>query len=647
MNIRRFLCYILIFLFCSFSGAFAQKNELSGIELCSEVHSFLKKNGFSPSSQSLVVSGENTFPYNIIVTFAAEQNTSGENLLLVFFQEEVLKNQEIIKASLAKIREAKYPFNVTALFAYGEKQELERADMIYGTKVYLESLNTNLSFTAVIFELEGEQNEIEMSAEGLSSPSQLIKNAMNLYSSCGIGSKLPSIIISQFSSYSFISSRILKIFFEYNIPAIKLCFGSIAGTDKNQIIENIITGFVDAYSKTAENRWEHHFMIVKSFGSYHTVSEIIILRIITPTIFLWLLFIFTLVFVNRRMKRHTWSTIGKIWWSVPLTYLLLAGTFFASGCLFRNIFPQATYAGKIYGQLIFQICSSLFITLSAYLIILNLNYGFNERAIDYLLVISCFINQSLFILADISLSPIFIIICFLSLIALTVKNNYLHIAIFLMMIAPLVPYAHRMTNTADLQELSVFVTGSKGIFIVIPLVLYPVYLVLFRIITSVRSSRKKISFLIISTALAFVLITAALVTLGITRTHSLNKKQKIEKEITINPAGNELISLSVTERIVFDDTIRTLDVNLLTDCIICDVLITTEDTNPILYSDNDYTNPAGNTARFRIPNNPPAKMSFSYGAAKVPCKITVSAVIKGKEEGDFQFISKSLEIGEN
>ncbi len=647
MNKRRIFCYILIFLFCSFSSAFAQKNELSGIELCSEVHSFLKKNGFSPSSQSLVVSGENTFPYNIIVTFTAEQNTSGENLLLVFFQEEVLENQEIITAALARIREAQYPFTVTVLFAYGEKQELERADMIYGTKVYIDSLNTNLSYTAVIFELEGEKNTIEAAAEGLSSPSQLIKNSMNLYSSCGIGKKLPSIVISQLSSYSFISSRILKIFFENNIPAIKLCFGDIINADKNQVIENIITGFVSSYSKSAENRWEHHFMIIKLFGSYHTVSEKMILKIITPTIFLWLLFIFILFFVNRRMKRHTWSTIGRIWWSVPLTYLLLSVTFFASGCLFRNIFPQASYAGKIYGQLIFQICSSLFITLSAYLIILTLNYGFTERAIDYLLVISCFINQSLFILADISLSPIFIIICFLSLIALTVKNNYLHIAIFLMMIAPLVPYGNRMITTSDLQALSTFVTGSRSIFIIIPLVLYPVYLVLFRILSSVRSSRKKISFLIISTALAFVLISAALVTLGIVRTHSFNKKQRIEKEIAINPAGNELISLSIYDRIVFDDTIRTLDIDLLTDCEICDVLISTEENNPILYSDNDYTNPAGNTARFRIPNNPPKKMSFSYGAAKVPCKITVSAVIKGQEEGDFQFISKSLEIGEN
>ena len=159
MKIRQILCSILIFLFCSL--AYAKNSRLAGIELCSDVHSFLKKNGFSPSTQSLVASGENTFPYNIIVTFSPEQNTSPENLLLIFFQDDVPDNQEIIKESLEEIKKANYPFTVTALFAYGEKQKLDKADMIYGTKIFLESLNTNLYYAAFIFNLDECKNTIE------------------------------------------------------------------------------------------------------------------------------------------------------------------------------------------------------------------------------------------------------------------------------------------------------------------------------------------------------------------------------------------------------------------------------------------------------------------------------------------------------
>ena len=205
MKIRRILCCMLILLLHFL--AFATEKRPAGIELCSEVHSFLKKSGFSPVSQSLVISGENTFPYNIIVTFNSEQNTSPENLLIIFFQEDVPENQELIKESLRQIKEAAYSFPITVLFASGEKQKLEKADMIYGTEVFLESLNTNLSYTAVIFDLESEKNEIHSDADGLSAPPVLIKNAMNIYRSNGIGNSLPPIVLSQLSSYNFISAE--------------------------------------------------------------------------------------------------------------------------------------------------------------------------------------------------------------------------------------------------------------------------------------------------------------------------------------------------------------------------------------------------------------------------------------------------------
>ena len=66
----------------------------------------------------------------------------------------------------------------------------------------------------------------------------------------------------------------------------------------------------------------------------------------------------------------------------------------------------------------------------------------------------------------------------------------------------------------------------------------------------------------------------------------------------------------------------------------------------MLYSDNDYSNPSLNTVRFRIPDYPPEKMTFSYGAAKTPCRITVSAVIEGTDDDNYYFISKSLAIGD-
>ena len=516
--------------------------------------------------------------------------------------------------------------------------------MIYGTKVFLESMNTNLYYSAIIFNLDECKNTIETTSSGLSSPPWLIKNSLNLYKNNEIEGAAPLLLLSQISSFKFIKNRILEGFFDYEIPAIELCLGEISEDEKIKKTSEVIKGSVELFSKTADTSWEHHFLIIRLFGSYHIISERTILHIVIPTIFLWLLFIFVLIFVNRRLKRHTWYTIGKVWWSVPLTFFILVGSFFLAGMIFNNLFPNASYAGSIYGQLSFQIITGLFFCFIEYLLILFTNYGFEERAIDYLLVISCIINQSLFILADISLSPIFIMICMLSLIALTVKNNPLHFAIFLLMVGPLIPYGHRVIAASELNGLSEFIKGPKP-SIMIPLVLYPVYIVLFRILTSIRTRYKKVRTLFIFTSVIFVSISFSLILLGIIRTKQLKKLEVPEKVITYTPYGDNLINLSYTQKNIFGDVIRTIDIELPDNCLLCDLLITTDRVFPVLYSDNDYTSVSNNAVRFRIPDNPPEKMTFSYGAALTPCKISVTAIMEDSEE-KYLLITKSIEAGE-
>ncbi|MBP5519160.1 MAG: hypothetical protein J6X84_01080 [Treponema sp.] len=643
MKVRQFFCSILIFFFCSLAAA--QSNSVAGTELCNQVHSFLSKNNYSPENQKLLASGINNFPYNIIVTFSPKENTSSENLILVFFQEDVLKNQKLIKQSLDIIKNANYPFTVTALFANGEKQLFEKSDMIFGSRVFIDSLSSNLSYTAIIFDLEAQKSGIETTAAGLCSPPWLIKNSLNLFAQQNTNAQLPLFILSQISSYKFIKSPILQSFFENEIPAIRLNIDSkITGEEKEITAKQIITKSVEDFSNVSDTSWEHHFLITRVFGKYRIISESFILQIVIPTIFVWLIFIFILIFVNRRLKLHAWQKIGKIWWSVPLTYLIISLSFFISGLLFKAISPAATDAGKIYGLLATQIITSLFFVLAIYIIILSTNFGFEEGSVDYLLVISCFINQSLFILADISLSPIFITICILSLFALTIKNNTIHFVIFILMIMPLVPYAHRMIGSADLSDLSYFLRSNYRVNFVIPFVLYPVYIVLLRVLTSIRTNRKKISKVIISTIMIFILVFASLLTLSIIRTSQANKKIIEKPQLTLSTQGSGLISVNYYDTNIFNDIVRTVNISLERECILCDFLISTNSNSPVLYSDNDYTNVSNNSVRFRIPDNPPKQMTFSYGAAKTPCKITVSAVIKD-EQGKYLFITKAINIG--
>ena len=133
---------------------------------------------------------------------------------------------------------------------------------------------------------------------------------------------------------------------------------------------------------------------------------------------------------------------------------------------------------------------------------------------------------------------------------------------------------------------------------------------------------------------------------GTIRTKQLKNKQESPSEITYNPHGDELIDLSYSDKSIFGDVIRTINVSLPENCLLCDLMISTDRVFPVLYSDNDYTSISNNSVRFSIPDNPPQKMTFSYGAAMTSCKITVSAVIAGNAEDEYQFISKAIEIGD-
>ncbi len=641
------LLFIIIFLF-TLAAAFSAEPKSYGLDLCNSVYTFLKSNGFSPETQSLVTSGANTFPYNISLKIPAENQDEKENLVLIIPLEDINNNQKEFKEILTNLGNQKNSFNIILLFAYGEKQKIEKQDMIYGTQVFMESLNSNLEYTAVLYDFESDRNSIETMSSGISSPSWLIQNSYNIYRELGIDDELPRFFLSQIASYKFIHNRQLSNFFDNEIPAIslKIAVQNIK-ENNNNIIQEIILHTVESYKNITDKNWEHHFFMIKMFGKYKILSERFLLKIIVPIILLWITFIFMLFFVNTRLKRRTWSSIRKIWYSVPVIYILLILSFFLSRLLLSYLISGTNDAAKIYTILIAQIINSLFLTLCFFVLVLSLNYKFEERAVDYILVLCCFINQSVFILVDISLAPIFITICLLSLIALTVKNNALHVMIFILMILPLVPYGNSIISISDTHQLAAFIKSSSSMLFIIPLALYPNFIIIFRTLTSMRSKNKKVSTIVKGALSYFIVVSLCLIVLGLVRSKQINKKQYSSPDITISSLGPEFIKLSYSDNKIFDDLIRTINVDLEKDCILCDVQVLSRAQNPVLYTDNEYRTISTNSVRFSIPDYPPQNMTFSYGASTQPCRILVSAVIEGEEEGTYNIISNSLSIGEN
>lgn len=169
--------WILSFLFFSQITLFSQS-------ISDKMFNLLLSENFSPITQSLVSSGGNNFNYNIIVEFLSKNYDDEKklsNLIFIFNQEdffthdfsnknldnqnekdeldEKIKNQlsnqqkilqsnsQMILNILSKLRTQTFDFNLSFVFTTGEKQYPEKRDMVFGSQVFLESLNSNEDYT--------------------------------------------------------------------------------------------------------------------------------------------------------------------------------------------------------------------------------------------------------------------------------------------------------------------------------------------------------------------------------------------------------------------------------------------------------------------------------------------------------------------
>lgn len=640
-NRIRKLFLAFIFSLLSFSLYSQDNSNLRGIELSNSVFNFLKSNKFSPYTQNLVTSGENTFPYNILVDIPAHTKTS-TNLLLIFFQEDIVQNSLLLQKTFYFFKNTKFDFNITMLFSYGEKQKIERSGMIYGTEVYLKSINTNEDYTAIIFDLSAENNTIISNSSGYSSPSWLIKNEYNIFKKSKINGRLPWFYISQINNLNIFQDKELSLLFQNNIPSIKLCFSN--KTDIEDVFIVLKNSIFQFYSTTSRI-WDHHYLLFNLFGRLFRLTESLIIRIIILIALLWLFFIFYLAFINTRLKKHNWQTIKKIWYSIPVTFVLIYFTVLFTRPFVNNFYLSKSDYTSIFALFLNFFFISLFICSAYYLISLIFNYKFDEKTIDLLIVLCTFLNQSIFIFIDISLFPIFMYICLLSILCILIKNNKLHLFIFILMIIPFIPYIHYVLSYCDPVLLRNYLYSSKLLPITFTIALYPVYIVYFRVLTSIRTHSAKINSLIISSCVFVFLTFLILMLFSIIRVNYLNKNNVKKVLYTVSPSSKYSVNIDYQDKTVFNDIIRTIYINCSEEPEFCNVTVSSDSSSPILYTDDEYEISTQNSALFKIPDNPPQNLIFSYGTENQNSKITVLVCFKNKfKENDYSFITKTISI---
>lgn len=212
------------------------------------------------------------------------------------------------------------------------------------------------------------------------------------------------------------------------------------------------------------------------------------------------------------------------------------------------------------------------------------------------------------------------------------------------MFLPALIYIYSLVNTYESTELYNYFISNNITYIFISLLLYPAFLIYLRVLGNIKEYFQSVKVFYISCTVIFVFVLITIIIIFNLWGKKLNKKVEIKSNTTLFvPEDENSIQISYSDKYVFDDLIRTVNISFTKPCYQCDVRIVSNET-PILYSSDSFEQLNTSTAYFKIPNNPPEKMTFSYGTSNAQSQINITAIFQTNDLDQFSLATKSITI---
>lgn len=638
MKFLKFAFFTYIFLNILSPKCYAQNSLPKGIELCDEVYNFYSSLDLDVEKQQIVTSPGNIFPYNVIIPLVNQQDS--DNLIFCVKMENAWDKKDLIFDIISDLKYRN--FNSTVVFIYNGSVRLPRRLSTGGEQAFISSLNTSKKNTAFIINLDSDENSIQSGSMGRNSPSWLVNATFDAYLKEKLSDDLPVYYLSQISKMGF-NTEILFSSFAFNqIPAISAGFNT--ETTDNNTIYKVVSNFFDSYNLEKDSAPDYHSLMFRFGTKKFDLTEYTIVKIWIGITLLSLIFIYILAFINKSLRNSAWEEIKNYWYTIPTIYLLTVSAFYLARVIYRSATHNANDAITAFGLPVLQIIFASFLVFTFFMLEIILhkkNYG--ERSVDYLIVITTFINQFIFCLTDISLFPLFMILCILSILSLLLHRNWFHILLFIIMIAAYMPYIFQLYGSTSTSSLRLFFLRGKTIIFGFAFIMLPIFLMWFRILTAIRKRiTKNQIFLVINLSNFVVLMCFSILLNSLVfydDTYKLTQNTVIDA-----PSSYSIIEASYSDKKVFDETLRTININLKEPSIYTSVRVRGEEKNPVLYSQYDYTQ-MSSVSSFQIPSYPPSQMSFTYGASNIKSTIEIESITKSDVENEYISYKTIIETG--
>ena len=676
-----FYIFFVFFFFLMINFSFSQENinsktnalqenshpnkeqKLHGFDLCQNFSDFLKPFNINFDIQPLIFSEQNEFPFNIKLSLPAdpiqyskiysEKNLT--NLTLIFKIEEVYNYKTFFTLLLNKIKDEKRDFDLDIVFTYGDTQKKIISDQLKGTDVFIKSLQNQNEMASVCINFSENTTEIIPGGGKDSSPSWLIKRLSKAFYKNKIDFTLQSSNLTTLYRFNLLrEDENTAKFLKEHIPSCAITIP--VSSQSEEKFSLLISDFIKSYTQENTSQWDRHFYTLTIGKRIFYFDEFFITILFIVTIILNLLFVCTMpVKLKNKTKNNKKSFSQKILTSWPLAIFTILITLLSLSVsqtfiiLLSKIIPFSPYI-----KVTLKILLSLAVFALELFIIKKKNAISTEEFYSYLTTISCAFNLILFALIDISLFFLFLIQYIIVLISKNIKKIIPLSVLFIFLLFPYIPYFVQFLKYASENSFEKLIDSSLAVNISVSFAILPVQLFTMRLISKLKSiiamtdeknrHFQKQNIIAIMSSFALFLLIFIIILNFLPDTFSTQKKEAEQK--TFITQQDDLILLDYIKYSYLEETTVFLDITLLKNAEQCQISVSNESENPVIYSDEPYiSNKETNTDFFLTPAFPPKKLNFKYiSKNEEKSVLRVKCVFPTEDENTYIFQEKQLEI---
>ena len=640
-----------------------KEQKLHGFDLCQNFSDFLKPFNINFDIQPLIFSEQNEFPFNIKLSLPAdpiqyskiysEKNLT--NLTLIFKIEEVYNYKTFFTLLLNKIKDEKRDFDLDIVFTYGDTQKKIISDQLKGTDVFIKSLQNQNEMASVCINFSENTTEIIPGGGKDSSPSWLIKRLSKAFYKNKIDFTLQSSNLTTLYRFNLLrEDENTAKFLKEHIPSCAITIP--VSSQSEEKFSLLISDFIKSYTQENTSQWDRHFYTLTIGKRIFYFDEFFITILFIVTIILNLLFVYTMpVKLKNKTKNNKKSFSQKILTSWPLAIFTILITLLSLSVsqtfiiLLSKIIPFSPYI-----KVTLKILLSLAVFALELFIIKKKNAISTEEFYSYLTTISCAFNLILFALIDISLFFLFLIQYIIVLISKNIKKIIPLSVLFIFLLFPYIPYFVQFLKYASENSFEKLIDSSLAVNISVSFAILPVQLFTMRLISKLKSiiamtdeknrHFQKQNIIAIMSSFALFLLIFIIILNFLPDTFSTQKKEAEQK--TFITQQDDLILLDYIKYSYLEETTVFLDITLLKNAEQCQISVSNESENPVIYSDEPYiSNKETNTDFFLTPAFPPKKLNFKYiSKNEEKSVLRVKCVFPTEDENTYIFQEKQLEI---